>query len=118
MMRIYGKRVGETGVSPWRKAVSEANVENRGVLKINHLAEQSEGTACCEVFIIGPRCEASGPFLLHLSTIDFIPICAILICEYHRAMIRYLIVILELNFYEDQRKRMFLSSGDWSYGSW
>ena len=29
-----GKGVGETGVSPWRRAVSEASVENREVLKI------------------------------------------------------------------------------------
>jgi len=36
-----GKGVGETGVSPWRRAVSEASVENREVLKIKYLAEQA-----------------------------------------------------------------------------
>ena len=35
-----GKGVGETGVSPPRRAVSEASVENREVLKMKILAAE------------------------------------------------------------------------------
>jgi hypothetical protein len=32
-MLLLGKRVGETGVSPWRKTANEVSVRNRGVSK-------------------------------------------------------------------------------------